>query len=495
MVNNLISAIWCVCPFYSFFILMLIIDKINDNRKNKGKALNSSIEYKLFNNIDFFFQVIYSNIVYWAIGLFIIMIFIILVINSKINISLELFCQSNVLRLQKYIIEFLLNIVLAIIASIAVFYSLNKKYYVIFSFSDIMKVLKIKEKVILIVLYYIIICLCCGVYYLNYYSYFTAQYYTIVQTVLFMFFVYWTFLLFFKLLKFGISLYKFIFSNKTEQTMLDSLYLTIDKNDFNSFNIKEYDEVRGSLQYLLDKKLSCIKIQDSRINFVNFSNEYECFDFKLKLKMYLRMLMWSIFISIISLMILSNRFKSIEFNWQCILFLCIFNLFLCLLLFCKPSKKISIHILMWSKGLSVRTKKTLFYSSTLKNHITCRKYDNYFRNIYSIVCLFKYVLNSSNEQASICFINDLHENSQSNDYLLYALCLYFYYNKYRFKNSNKYLSDNFEKICDCQNINYKTAYKNVLEVLKYIDCSYDKNIFNASVGNIKCIKINLKKKN
>ena len=75
MVNNLISAIWCVCPFYSFFILMLIIDKINDNRKNKGKALNSSIEYKLFNNIDFFFQVIYSNIVYWAIGLFIIIIF------------------------------------------------------------------------------------------------------------------------------------------------------------------------------------------------------------------------------------------------------------------------------------------------------------------------------------------------------------------------------------------------------------------------------------
>ncbi len=147
---------------------------------------------------------------------------------------------------------------------------------------------------------------------------------------------------------------------------------------------------------------------------------------------------------------------------------------------------------MWSEGFSVKANKTIFYSSTLKNNITSKKYDNYFRNIYSIVCLFKYVL-YSDEEGSKEFLNELCENSQlETDYLLYALCFYFYYDK--FKKSNKYLSNNFKKICDSQNINYKIACNNVFEVLKDIDGGYNKNIFNVCVGNVKNIKTHVKKK-
>ena len=493
MVNNILSALLCICPFYLFFIFMLFVYKIADRQKRKGKSLDSSTEDKLFKKTDFFFQVIYSNIVYWTIGLFLILIFVFLVMNQKININLEWFCKPNVLRLQKYTIEFFLNIILAIIASIAVFYSLNKKYYVVFSFSDIMKVLKIKEKVILIVLYYVFICICCGVYYLNYYSHFSVQYYSLVQTALFIFFIYWLFLLLFRLFKFGMSLYKFVFSNKTEQTMLDNLYLKIDKNDFSSFIINNYGEVRGSLQYLLNKKKSCIKIENSLISLVNFNNEYETFGFKTKLKMYSIILMWSIFSSFFSLVIFSSRIESIEINGYSILFSFILNIILCFLLFIKPFRKISVHILMWSEGFSVKTDEDIFYSSTLKNPITCKQYDEYFRYLYSIVCLFKYVLNS-NEQASNDFINDLYKSSSLDDYLLYAICLYFYYDKCELKKSNKYLSYKFKKICDKQNINYKTACNNVLEVLKDMDSNYNKNIFGVCVGNIKCIKVSLKKK-
>lgn len=224
---------------------------------------------------------------------------------------------------------------------------------------------------------------------------------------------------------------------------------------------------------------------------MNFNNEYKCFDFKIK--MYFTMLFWSTIISTVFLLIFSSRLEIIKFNIYSLLFSFILNVVLCVVIFINPFRKVSLHILMWSNGFSVKLDETIFYSSTLKNRFTCKKCDEYFRNIYCIVCLFKYVLNI-NEQASIDFINDLVEDSKLDDYLLYALCMYFYYDKYKFKKSNKYLSENFKKICDGQNINYKIACNNVLEVLKDIDGDYKKDLFSCYVGNVKYIKVHTKKK-
>ena len=491
MKNNILPAFICDCPFYSFFLFMLLIYNIVNSRKKTGKSFDYLQEEKVVNKMDFFFQVIYSNIVYWIFGFFVILIFILMVLNPKNNVNIEVFCKSNILRLQKYTIEYFLNIILAVMGSTAVFYSLNKKYYKIFSFNDIMKVLKIREKVILIVLNYLFAFIFCGIYYINYYSGFDSQDYYILQTMFFMFFVYCIFLLLINLFRFCKSLFKFIFSNKTEKKMLDNLYLKIN-NDFNSSIINDYDEVKGSLKYLLNKKKTHIKLQDSNISFVNFNDEFQHFSFKLKRKMYFRILFWSIIISLYFLLMLSVKFKLIEFNINSVLLSIVLNIALCVLLFIPPFRKLSIHMFMWSEGFSVKTNENVFYSSILKNSITDKKYDEYFRNVYSIVCLFKHVL-YSREQIAIDFINELFENSESNDYLLYALCLYFYYDKYTLKRSNKYLCENFKKFCDKQNVNYKNACDNFSEVLKDIHGDYKQNIFNIIVCYTKQIKIHIKK--
>lgn len=45
--------------------------------------------------------------------------------------------------------------------------------------------------------------------------------------------------------------------------MLDSLYLKMNKSDGNNFIINNYDDVKGSLKYLLNKKKSYLKVQNS----------------------------------------------------------------------------------------------------------------------------------------------------------------------------------------------------------------------------------------
>lgn len=109
----------------------------------------------------------------------------------------------------------------------------------------------------------------------------------------------------------------------------------------------------------------------------------------------------------------------------------ILNLIICCFLYKTNLKKVFIHIQIWSWGFLIEKDNIKYYSSTSKNNITNKNYDEYFKNLYNVICLFKDVLSSNKTCAKYClkeiikYISDYYS-----DYILYIVCMYLYCSKY-----------------------------------------------------------------
>lgn len=408
---------------------------------------------------------------------------------------------KSALRLQKYTIEFFTTLILAVFGFLTIFHSLNKKYTIVFRFSDITKVLKINSKVLAIAIYYFISIICVALFYTSFYNVFIIEnidnYLIKIQLFSFTLFLGCIVILAFRIIILFLLFFKYFFSNKIQEKQLVRLYLKVnDTNVINNVKILNFTEIKDSLNFLLEKNLKLGKTDNIQINSVNFYKVYDDLDIKIKFKIFLKVYWWAIIINFTIILMFQKLIITSTSSTTIILLamtVILVNILECTIVFKTSIKELFIHAVMWLWGLSIKQEdQKVFYCSTLKNNITNRKYDDYFRNLYSTICLFRLTL-ANDEKISLEYLNEIYKFSlEYNRYLLYAICLYFYFEKYEKCNSNKKYIIYLNKLIDTQQINTTVSYMNVCEILKDVYPNYNNKILNMMFIRNHVIKIHTK---
>lgn len=279
-------------PYYTFFVIMyFILRKISPNKdisKRFYNPINSENENKFLNFLEIIMNYICNNALVFCIVIIIVATISVLFYELDNKSILEYMISSAALRLQKYIFESLLTIVIAVVGSVAIFSSLDKKYYLIFSSKDIVKSLKIKEDIITILIFYFMCITSISFYYIFYYIFNNIDNFDFVKTFLFCVTIISSITILIWILKLFYSIMKFIFSNKTEYKLLDSLHNNIwDEKSSNLYISDEYESrIKFNLNYLLSKFNNQFKISNEKIYFIDFLKEYDNFDKKSKHKLF-----------------------------------------------------------------------------------------------------------------------------------------------------------------------------------------------------------------
>lgn len=424
-------------PYYTFFIIMYFILKKTSSDKDISKrfynSINSEKENKFLNFLEIVMNYICNNALVFCMAIIIVATISVLFYELDNKSIFEYMISAAALRLQKYIFESLLTIVIAVVGSVAIFSSLDKKYYLIFSSKDIIKSLKIKENIITIFLFYFICIISISLYYTYYYIFDNIDGFNFVKVFLFCVTIVSSFIIFIWILKLFYSVMKFIFSNKTENKLLETLHYNIRNEKSSSLYISdEYEtRIKCNLDYLFSIINKNFKIKNEKIYFVSFLKEYNNFDKKLKRKLFLNTYILAIIFNLICTFYIYKYLKSEISIPFIIIYSIILNLVICCALYKTNIRNVLVHIQMWSWGFLIEKDDINYYSSTLKNNITNKNYDEYFKNLYNIICLFKDVLSSNKSYSKYClreiikFVNDDYS-----DYILYAVCVYLYYKKY-----------------------------------------------------------------
>lgn len=424
-------------PYYMFFIIMyFILKKLSPNKdiaKRFYNPINSEKENKVFNILEIMMNFIWNNVFVLCIAIIIVAIISVLIYNSNNNYVMEYTISAAALRLQKYIFESLLTIVIAVVGSVAIFSSLDKKYYLIFSSKDVIKSLKIKENIITILLFYFICVISISLYYTFYYIFNTIDAFDFVKVFLFCITIVSSIVILIWILKLFYSVMKFIFSNKTESKLLKTLHYDIhEEKSLNLYMSEEYKtRIKWNLDYLFSIMNKNFKISNEKIYFVTFLKEYDNFDKKLKRKLFRNIYTGAIVFNFIFTVYIYKYFELKVSVILMIVYSLILNLVACFILYKTDIRYIFVHIQMWSWGFLIEKNNVKYYSSTSKNNITNKNYDEYFTNLYNVISLFKDVLLSNKNYAKYClreiikFVNDDYS-----DYILYAVCVYLYYKKY-----------------------------------------------------------------
>lgn len=422
-------------PYYSFFIIMYFVLKMLSPNGNIDErfynTVNSEKENKILKILEYFLNYICRNaIVFCFVIIFSFAMFILFNVFND-SIANEYILSAEALRLQKYIIENLLPIVLAVIGSVAVFYSLNKHYYVFLSPKDIVQSLKVKEDIISVLIFYFLCILSTSIYYLGYYIVDNTEISELIKAPFFFVSIVSATTVLIWLLRLFYSIITFIFSNKTEDKLLDLLHYNIHDESSKKINISNKLDIQMGLEYLLSKHKNQLKICDAKICFISFLKEYNSFTKNIKQKNFRKTFFYAIIFNLFLEFYLSKNIEDVRFNLFSIVLIIILNISACVIIYKTKLRDIFIHTQMWSWGFLVKKDDEKYYSSTTKNNITNKNYDEYFKSLYNIVCLYKNVL-SSDRKCSKYFLNEIIKHTYSNDcdYILYTICLFLYSRKY-----------------------------------------------------------------
>lgn len=489
-------------PYYLFFIIMYSVLKKTSPNGNIAKRFyknkSSKKENKLLNTLEFIMNYICKNALIFSFIIFIVIILSVLFYGLDNNKPINAYMTSaEALRLQKYLCENLLTIVIAVVSSVAIFSSLDKKYYLIFSSKDIIKALNIKEDIITILLLYFMCIISTSIYYIFYYididikeSIFVKVFLFCLTMVSSITIVIWIFKLFY-------STMKFLFSDKTEYKLLDSLHnnIWVEKSPDIYLSSEYKSKIKFNMDYLLSKFDNQFKISNEKILFIDFLKEYDNFDKKIKQKIFNKSYIVAIAFNLFFAFLIKTYFDLKMFRIFIMAVSIILNLLICLVLYKTDFKNIFIHIQIWCWGFLIKKDNIKYYVSISKNNITNKKYGEYFKNLFNIVCLFKRILLSNKKCARYCLNNIIDYISNNHfDYILYAVCLYLYCNKYG-KDKTQLLK--LKEFIMQNDIKWDILELNLIALINYIyRCDSNKEVeeFICSIKNAdKIISIKLNK--
>ncbi|MCH5314452.1 MAG: hypothetical protein J1E81_00960 [Eubacterium sp.] len=479
-------------PFYGFIIFMYFLLKKLSPKGNISSrfftAINTENENKIFKISEFLMNYILNNI---AIFCFIFIVSATVVVFYDNILIYSFMCSSSALRLQHYLMESLLTIILATFGLIAVFSSLNKQYYLFFSSKDIIDALKIKECIFSTSIIYFLCVISVSMYYACYYLIDSKYNTDIFKVFFFTISIISAIVVVFYVLKMFYSIIKFLFSKKTEYKLLDSLHLDVHEKLYN-ITIQNEQEIYDGLDYLFIKNSKHKHITKEKISFISFIDNSNSFTEDIKNKLVRNTFLWSF---IISFLLICFNYKK-DFQQSAIIILVaialssLVNFVICKSLYKTKLKDIIIHIHMWSWGFLITIENEKYYSATTKSKITNSTYDEYFKSIYNIISFYRKVLSFNKEYASksLNYILNKFDNGEC-DYLLLSICMFLYYKNY---DINKKELVSLKKYIENMGVGYELLRNNLSAIITDIfrnDLTSDIDSFVQLIKNSNKIKV------
>ena len=430
----------CLPTYIFFFVLYIIIKKKSTDKTLKTYYfdIDKDISHD-FGKIDKIMNFIYFRVL--ALVLMPLISFIIAsIIYKNLLILSKYLVSADALRFLKYMSESLLTVTLSVIGLVAVFSSLNKKYYIFFDTKDIFKFWKVKEKIVSIVFYFVLTMIGVMSYYFYYYILGDIETIQGFMIISFIFSSFSTIALTYNLFQLLRTILRFLLVDKYEFALLERLYYRVHdtkRKKSEKLNVNNFVEIESNIYYLMSKYIKTNKVE--KIEYIFFPNEYKSFSIGIKIRNFLRSLCVTIFGSFLFGFSAYVIFpKEVNIIIMLLIFL-IFNFITCLVIYSLGGfRDMLIFVNMDSFGFRVKKDNHFVYCSTIKRGFTKNSYNKYFKSLYNIVSLFRDVLNADNELVSLCYKTIV--GSENTDYLLYSICTFLYYDRYKPK-MKKYLWD------------------------------------------------------
>lgn len=460
---------------------------------------SSQREEKIFNIVDIYMNLIHKNIAFYLVNISLTLVFILIIIGIRNELLITYITSDAALRFQKYLIESLLTIIIAVIGSVAIFSSLNKNYYVFFASKDIINIFKIKENIISIFIHYISCTLSVIIYYFCNYIIEDEKKTVLIKLCFFASFSVFSLTTLYYTGKLLISIMTFLFSDKAEHKSLNLLYKKIYNKNISTLSIQKDSEMDRSINHLLSN-LKDLKICNEKIYFISFLNDFKNFPKEIKNKNFSKttfdFIVFNLIIAlIIRMMFLRKGIDFIEIDLGAeislsVIFSIFFNTVVCLLLYKTHLKQIFTRFNMWTWGFKVENGNEKYYSSIYRNSITKKEYDNYFKMLYNILCAFKDIL-STNEKNSEYFLHKIINgiNCGYGDYLLYIISLFLYSQKYKLSSNEAFALKQYIKN---NNIDWQIAIHNANAIVEDIERKNMTNEVDAFMEQIKNSKQRVK---
>lgn len=493
-------------PCYLFFIVMYFILKRTSPNGDISKRFynntSSQWEEKIFNIVDIYMNLIHKNIAFIIVNIFLALILILIIIGIRYEPLITYIISDAALRFQKYLIESLLTIIIAVIGSVAIFSSLNKNYYVLFASKDIINIFKIKENIISIFIHYISCTLSVIIYYFCNYLIEDAEKTVLIKLCFFASSSVFALTTLYYTGRLLISIMTFLLSDKAEHKSLNLLYKNIYNKNTPNINIQEVSEMDSSINYLLSN-LNVLRMSNEKISFISFSKEFNNFPKEIKNKNLRKttaaIIMFNLIIAVMIRSLFSqngHNFIEMAFGTEIglsVIFSIFFNIVVCFILYKTRLNQIFIHLNMWAWGFKIENGNEKYYSSVCRNSITKKEYDNYFKMLYNILCAFKDILSTNEKSSEYCLhkiINGI--NRGYGDYLLYIIILFLYSQEYQLSSNEAFALKQYIKN---NNIDWQIAIHNANAIVEDIERKNMTNEVDAFMERIKNSKQRVKVKN
>lgn len=486
-------------PCYLFFVVMYFILQKTSPDGNISKRFysntNSQREEKILNIVDIFMNFIHKNIAFFLIIILLAFISISIIIGIRNETLIAYIISDAALHFQKYLIESLLTIIIAVVSLVAIFSSLNKNYYIFFRSKNIINIFKVKENITSIFFHYTNCTLSVIAYYFCNYLIKNAEKTVLIKLLLFslssvfaLTTIYYTGRLF-------IFIMTFLFSDKAEHKSLNLLYKNIYDKSIPTINIQEESEIDGSINYLLSN-FNALRLSNEKISFIPFLKEFDNFPQKIKNKNLYKTTVTVIILNFIIAVIIrslslqnGHNFIKIAFGTEIglsVIFSIFFNIVVCHALYKTHLNQIFIHLNMWAWGFKIEKENKKYYSSIYRSSITKKEYDDYLKTLYNVLCAFKDILSTNENNSEYCLqkiINGI--NCGYGDYLLYIISMFLYNKKYKL-GSNEIFA--LKQYINNNNIDWQIAMHNanaIIEDLERKDVSNEVYVFMEQIKNSK----------
>lgn len=446
----------CLIPYLYFTILYIILRHYS--KKNGGKCsclCSYYFEIAKYNNLntnklDMFFST-YEKLTKFLLPLLIVIPIAFFTYYFNDTFFNSYFTSDEALRFLKYLFESSLTVVVAIIGLITLFSSFNKQYYIFFSTNDVLKTWSIKENIVSIMNNFILMTLSAAIYYFIFYITQIDKFTSLVLVHTFVFNIITSLIFVKNLYKLIKAIFKLIFDNKSELTLLEQMHKSIylkNRRKYKNLTEKDKNEIEDNIDYLLSKFKNVQKLGTSdKIVFLSFLKHYKFLPKHIKLVCFLRSYIENIIItSLIAFLI--NSTKVVHFDFKpIILTIIFFNLLLLIIIYSFDGlRDVYIVLNLGSFGFKVVSPDKNAYYTTEGKTLILKKTYKYFISLYNIISLFRNVL-SSNEEISKIFYEKIIKSAKA-DYLLYSICAFLYYNQYKHETTEylpefyRYLNDN-----------------------------------------------------
>lgn len=430
MWNFLIQCFWVVItslPYYSFYIFMYrylkrhspegniskrTYEQIKDPKPNRAIQILDSLDIIFKKTVVLLFVIIFSS----SLAL--------IIINFTAATIREYMISANALRLQKYLIEHYLALMITLIGSIAVFSSIGKKHYIFFSPKDIIHVLKIKENLISLLIYYAFCLLSVFIYYFCHYIVISSEISNTIKMLCFIITLCFSTIVLVNLVKLFLAIIVFLLSNHTEKKILNSLYKKIHSKNTLSINTNDEQEIDNSLDYLLENLDNSKNIEFS---FVSSIDNYHTFSKRIKFKIFASTAFFGTIFNLMFILLIMAVGVSIKATLGTVICASItLNFVGCLIFKFLPSYKIAVQGVMGAWGMMVTDANHKEFCLTCCDSKRNKIYSSYFNKIYNVIYLFKSILDTKTETSEE-YLKKIQKNG---DYILYSVCMFLYNKKH-----------------------------------------------------------------